>query len=130
MPALDSTSILALQELPEHLLILGGGYIGLEFGQMFRRFGSAVTIVQRDKQLLDREDPDVAAEVCKLLRMDGIEILLETEAVGVHPSDSGVGLELRGPTGERTVAGSHLLIAAGRVPNSERAQSRRRRRAG
>ena len=118
MPALDSTSILALQELPEHLLILGGGYIGLEFGQMFRRFGSAVTIVERDKQLLDREDPDVAAEVCKLLRLDGIEILLETEAVGVQPSDSGVSLELRGPEGKRTVAGSHLLIAAGRVPNS------------
>jgi pyruvate/2-oxoglutarate dehydrogenase complex dihydrolipoamide dehydrogenase (E3) component len=118
VPALDSTSILALQELPEHLLILGGGYIGLEFGQMFRRFGSAVTIVERDKQLLDREDPDVAAEVCKLLRLDGIEILLETEAVGVQPSDSGVSLELRGPEGKRTVAGSHLLIAAGRVPNS------------
>lgn len=117
--ALDSTSIMDLQELPKHLLVLGGGYIGLEFGQMFRRFGSAVTIVQRGKQLLGREDPDVAAEVCKLLQMDGIEVLLEAEAVGVHASASGVGLELRGPVGERTVAGSHLLLAAGRVPNSE-----------
>ena len=117
--ALDSTSIMELQELPEHLLVLGGGYVGLEFGQMFRRFGSAVTIVQHGKQLLGREDPDVAAEVCKLLEADGIEILLETEAVGVHASASGVGLELRGPTGERTVTGSHLLLAAGRVPNSE-----------
>ncbi len=118
--ALDSTSIMELQELPEHLLVLGGGYVGLEFGQMFRRFGSAVTIVQRDKQLLGREDPDVSAEVCKLLQMDGIEILLDTEAIGVQASASGVGLELRGPAGVRTVAGSHLLIAAGRVPNSER----------
>ncbi|HSZ54915.1 MAG TPA: mercuric reductase [Tepidisphaeraceae bacterium] len=117
--ALDSTSIMELQELPEHLLVLGGGYVGLEFGQMFRRFGSAVTIVQHGKQLLSREDPDVAAEVYKLLEADGIEILLETEAAGVHASASGVALDLRGPTGERTITGSHLLIAVGRVPNSE-----------
>jgi pyruvate/2-oxoglutarate dehydrogenase complex dihydrolipoamide dehydrogenase (E3) component len=117
--ALDSTSIMELQELPEHLLVLGGGYVGLEFGQMFRRFGSAVTIVQHGKQLLGREDPDVAEEVCKLLEADGIEILLETEAVGVHASASGVGLDLRGPTGERTITGSHLLLATGRVPNSD-----------
>jgi pyruvate/2-oxoglutarate dehydrogenase complex dihydrolipoamide dehydrogenase (E3) component len=116
---LDSTSIMELQELPEHLLVLGGGDVGLEFGQMFRRFGSAVTLVQHGKQLLGREDPDVAAEVCKLLQADGIEILLETEAVGAHATASGIGLDLRGPTGERTVTGSHLLIAAGRVPNSE-----------
>jgi pyruvate/2-oxoglutarate dehydrogenase complex dihydrolipoamide dehydrogenase (E3) component len=90
--ALDSTSIMELQELPEHLLVLGGGDVGLEFGQMFRRFGSAVTIVQHGKQLLGREDPDVAAEICKLLQTDGIEILLETEAVGVHASASGVAL--------------------------------------
>jgi pyruvate/2-oxoglutarate dehydrogenase complex dihydrolipoamide dehydrogenase (E3) component len=118
--ALDSTSIMELQELPEHLLVLGGGYVGLEFGQMFRRFGSAVTILQHGKQLLGREDADVAAEVCKLLQEDGIEILLETEAVGVHATASGVGLDLRGPTGERTVTGTHVLLAAGRVPNSDR----------
>ena len=117
--ALDSTSIMELQNLPQHLLVLGGGYVGLEFGQMFRRFGSAVTIVQHGKQLLGREDPDVAAEVYKLLESDGIEILLETDAVGVHANASGVGLDLRGPTGERTIAGSHLLLAVGRVPNSE-----------
>ncbi len=118
--ALDSTSIMELDRLPEHLLVLGGGYIGLEFGQMFRRFGSAVTVVQHGKQLLAREDPDVAGEVRKLLQEDGIEILLETEAVGVHAAAGGVGLQLRGPAGERTVAGSHLLIAAGRAPNSDR----------
>jgi pyruvate/2-oxoglutarate dehydrogenase complex dihydrolipoamide dehydrogenase (E3) component len=117
--ALDSTSIMELQELPKHLLVLGGGYVGLEFGQMFRRFGSAVTIVQQGKQLLGREDPDVATEVFKLLETDGIEILLETEAVGVHASASGVGLDLRGPTGERAITGSHLLLAVGRVPNSD-----------
>lgn len=117
--ALDSTSVMELQHLPRHLLVLGGGYVGLEFGQMYRRFGSAVTIVQHAKQLLGREDPDVAAEVCKLLESDGIEVLLETEAVGAHAGDGGVGLELRGPMGERTVTGSHLLVAVGRVPNSE-----------
>ena len=117
---LDSTSIMELQELPEHLLVLGGGYVGLEFGQMFRRFGSAVTVVQHGKQLLGREDPDVADEVYKLLKADGIEVLLETEALGVHDSASGVGLDLRGPTGEQTITGSHLLLAVGRVPNSER----------
>jgi pyruvate/2-oxoglutarate dehydrogenase complex dihydrolipoamide dehydrogenase (E3) component len=118
--ALDSTSIMELEAVPEHLLVLGGGDVGLEFGQMFRRFGSAVTIVQHGKQLLSREDPDVAAEVYKLLQMDGIEILLETDTIGVQASASGVALQLRGPTGERIVTGSHLLVAAGRVPNSER----------
>ena len=120
MKALDSTSIMELQEIPQHLLVLGGGYVGLEFGQMFRRFGSQVTIVQRGKELLGREDPDVAAEVCKLLRDDGIQILLETEVASVHARASGIGLELRSPTGENTVTGSHLLVSTGRVPNSDR----------
>jgi pyruvate/2-oxoglutarate dehydrogenase complex dihydrolipoamide dehydrogenase (E3) component len=75
--------------------------------------------VQHGKQLLGREDPDVAAEVCKLLEADGIEILLGTDAVGVRANGTGVGLNIRGPTGERTITGSHLLLAAGRVPNSE-----------
>lgn len=118
--ALDSTSIMEQSALPEHLLILGGGYVGLEFGQMFRRFGSAVTVAQRGKQLLSREDPDVAAEVQKVLQEDGIEVLLETDAARVQAADRGVALDLRGPAGERTVTGSHLLVAAGRVPNSDR----------
>jgi pyruvate/2-oxoglutarate dehydrogenase complex dihydrolipoamide dehydrogenase (E3) component len=105
--------------LPEHLLILGGGYIGLEFGQMFRRFGSAVTVVQHGKQLMAREDPDVAAEVHKVLQEDGIAVLLRTEATRVQAAARGVVLQLRGPAGDRTVAGSHLLEAAGRVPNSD-----------
>ena len=117
--ALDSTSIMELEELPEHLLVLGGGYVGLEFGQMFRRFGSAVTLVHHGGQLMGREDPDVADEVCKVLRADGIEILLETEAAGVRADASGVALDLRGPAGPKTVAGSHLLVATGRVPNTE-----------
>ena len=116
---LDSTSIMELSALPDHLLILGGGYIGLEFGQMFRRFGSAVTVVQRGKQLLAREDPDVAEEVHRVLQEDGIEVLLQTEATRVQTAVRGVVLQLRGPAGDRTIAGSHLLVAAGRVPNSD-----------
>jgi pyruvate/2-oxoglutarate dehydrogenase complex dihydrolipoamide dehydrogenase (E3) component len=120
VPVLDSTSIMELSALPEHLLILGGGYIGLEFGQMFRRFGSSVTLVQRGKQLLEREDPDVAEEVRKVLEEDGIEILLQTEATRVQAAGSGVTLQVGGPAGARTLAGSHLLVAAGRTPNSDR----------
>jgi pyruvate/2-oxoglutarate dehydrogenase complex dihydrolipoamide dehydrogenase (E3) component len=118
--SLDSTSIMELDAVPEHLLVLGGGYIGLEFGQMFRRFGSAVTVVQHGKQLLAREDPDVAEEVRKLLEEDGIDILLETDAVGIHKVGNVVGLQLRGPAGERMVSGSHLLLGVGRVPNSDK----------
>jgi pyruvate/2-oxoglutarate dehydrogenase complex dihydrolipoamide dehydrogenase (E3) component len=118
--ALDSTSIMELSVVPEHLLILGGGYIGLEFGQMFRRFGCTVTVVQRGKQLLEREDADVAEEVRKVLQEDGIEVLLQTETTRVKPTARGVELQLRGPAGYRAVAGSHLLVAAGRVPNSDR----------
>jgi pyruvate/2-oxoglutarate dehydrogenase complex dihydrolipoamide dehydrogenase (E3) component len=118
--ALDSTSIMELNAVPEHLLVLGGGYIGLEFGQMFRRFGSAVTVVQHGKQLLAREDPDVADEVRKVIEEDGIEVLLQTEAVGVQVAGREICLRLRGPAGDRTVTGSHLLVAVGRVPNSDR----------
>src|SRR5215831_9210759 len=117
---LDSTTIMELDALPEHLLIIGGGYIGLEFGQMFRRFGSTVTVVQHGKQLLAREDPDVAEEVHKVLQEDGIDVLLQTEATRVQAGARGVVLQLRGPAGDRTVAGSHLLVAAGRTPNSDR----------
>jgi len=120
VPVLDSTSIMELDVLPNHLLVLGGGYIGLEFGQMFRRFGSAVTVVQRGKQLLAREDADVAEEVAKILREDGMEVLLETQAVRVATNGGGtVRLTVSGPAGERTLSGSHLLVAAGRVPNTE-----------
>jgi pyruvate/2-oxoglutarate dehydrogenase complex dihydrolipoamide dehydrogenase (E3) component len=120
VPVLDSTSIMELDVLPNHLLVLGGGYIGLEFGQMFRRFGSAVTVVQRGKQLLAREDADVAEEVAKILREDGMEVLLETQAARVAEGGGGtVRLTVSGPAGERTLSGSHLLVAAGRVSNTE-----------
>lgn len=116
---LDSTSIMELDQLPEHLLVMGGGYIGLEFGQMFRRFGSQVTIIQRADHLLNREDPDVADEVLKILREDGITVLLNTEVLGVGPEADGIGLTVRTPEGEQSLAGSHLLVAVGRTPNTD-----------
>lgn len=117
--ALNNETIMELDAVPEHLLVLGGGYIGLEFGQMFRRFGSRVTVVQHGKQLLGREDADVADEVAKLLREDGIEILLSTEPLRVRKSGAGIEMEVRSAQGERTLAASHLLVATGRRPNSE-----------
>jgi pyruvate/2-oxoglutarate dehydrogenase complex dihydrolipoamide dehydrogenase (E3) component len=86
---------------------------------MFRRFGSTVTVVQRGKQLLAREDPDVAEEVLRVLQEDGIEVLLQTEVTRVDAAARGIVLQMRGPAGDRSVAGSHLLVAAGRVPNSD-----------
>jgi pyruvate/2-oxoglutarate dehydrogenase complex dihydrolipoamide dehydrogenase (E3) component len=116
---LDSTSIMELDELPERLLVLGGGYIGLEFGQMFRRFGSEVTIVQQAKQLLGREDPDIADAVRKIMEEDGIKVLLDTKAVRVKRDGTKVNLTVRATDGEQTLTGTHLLCAVGRKPNTE-----------
>src|SRR5712691_8457717 len=119
VPMLDSTSIMDLDEVPEHLLVLGGGYIGLEFGQMFRRFGSDVTIVQRAGQLLGREDADVAEAVLKIMQEDGIRVLLNTEAVRVRKGGTKIELTASTPSGEETLSGTHLLVAVGRQPNTE-----------
>jgi pyruvate/2-oxoglutarate dehydrogenase complex dihydrolipoamide dehydrogenase (E3) component len=120
VPTLNSTTIMELDAVPAHLIILGGGYVCLEFGQMFRRFGSRVTIVQRGGQLLTREDRDVAEEVAKILREDGIEVLLRTHAAQAEPgAGGGVRLTVRDPDGERTLEGSHLLSALGRTPNTD-----------
>jgi pyruvate/2-oxoglutarate dehydrogenase complex dihydrolipoamide dehydrogenase (E3) component len=117
---LDSTSIMELDELPEHLVILGGGYIGLEFGQMFRRFGSEVTIVQNADRLMMIEDEDVSDEVAAILRDDGVTVLTSSTATRVEPADGGhLRLTVRTPDGERVIEGSHLLSATGRVPNTE-----------
>ena len=117
---LDSTSIMELARVPSHLLVLGGGYVGLEFAQMFRRLGAAVSIIQRGSQLLTREDPDIAALVSDILREDGIEILLKMEASTVRQGDSGeIELVLRRSGVEERRSGSHLLVAVGRVPNTE-----------
>jgi pyruvate/2-oxoglutarate dehydrogenase complex dihydrolipoamide dehydrogenase (E3) component len=120
VPYLNSTSIMELDSVPEHLLILGGGYIGLEFGQMFGRFGSRVSIVQSGAQLLRGEDSDVADEVAALLRQDGIDVFLNTRAERVTKTGAQITLTAREKTGTvRELQGSHLLVATGRVPNTE-----------
>jgi pyruvate/2-oxoglutarate dehydrogenase complex dihydrolipoamide dehydrogenase (E3) component len=120
VPFLDSTSIMELEQVPAHLVVLGGGYIGLEFGQMFRRFGSQVTVVQRGARLLDREDADVSDAVADILREDGIEVLLNARALRVEGGPGDVRVTVGTPAGERGVAGSHLLVAVGRTPNTDR----------
>jgi pyruvate/2-oxoglutarate dehydrogenase complex dihydrolipoamide dehydrogenase (E3) component len=105
--------------VPEHLLVLGGGYIGLEFGQLFRRFGSRVTIVQSGAQLLTREDPDIAEEVAKILHQDGVEIVLNAKATRVGHTDGEIRLDVRQQGRATALVGSHLLVATGRVSNAD-----------
>ena len=120
IPTLDSTSIMELEELPEHLLIIGGGYVALEFGQMFRRFGSKVTIIQLGNQLLLREDRDIAETVQTILEEDDINILLNAKTTGViRNSDGSIELSVVQSQKEVKITGSHLLVAIGRTPNSD-----------
>ena len=119
VPSLDNVSLMELGDLPEHLLVLGGGYIAVEFGQLFRRLGSRVTIVQAGHQLLDHEDPDVAEEIAKIFQQDGIEILLNAHASRVAQSGGTISLDVTANNTTRTLSGSHLLLATGRVPNSD-----------
>jgi pyruvate/2-oxoglutarate dehydrogenase complex dihydrolipoamide dehydrogenase (E3) component len=117
---LNSTTLMELDTLPEHLLITGSGYVGLEFGQMFRRFGSQVTLIQRRSRLLMSEDEDVSDAITKILREDGITVLTGTTPQQVEQQSSGrMRLTVRTPGGEQQLTGSHLLAAAGRVPNTE-----------
>jgi pyruvate/2-oxoglutarate dehydrogenase complex dihydrolipoamide dehydrogenase (E3) component len=120
VPVLDSTSIMELDTVPEHLIVIGSGYVGLEFGQMFRRFGSQVTIIQRNPRLLMGEDEDVSDAVADILREDGITILTDSTPQQVEQQgDRRIRLTMRTPRGEQQLTGSHLLAAVGRVPNTE-----------
>jgi pyruvate/2-oxoglutarate dehydrogenase complex dihydrolipoamide dehydrogenase (E3) component len=118
VPFLDSTSVMELSDVPDHLLVLGGGYVGLELGQLFRRLGSRVSIVQSAQQLLDGEDADVADAVSAILQQDGIEILVNARAEAV--AQSGGQIQLTVGDKPRLLSGSHLLVATGRVPNTDR----------
>jgi pyruvate/2-oxoglutarate dehydrogenase complex dihydrolipoamide dehydrogenase (E3) component len=119
VPFLDSTSIMELAVVPKHLLVLGGGYVGLEFGQLFRRLGSEVTIVQSGSQLLSGEDADVAEQVSAILEQDGVSVLLKSKAERVKKAGKQVRLAVRQDANTRTVSGSHLLVATGRIPNTD-----------
>jgi len=119
VPSLDNASIMELDRLPEHLLVLGGGYVGLEFAQMFRRFGSKVTIIQKGPQLLEHEDSDVADAVATILREDDIDVLLDTKAREVTGTASEIQLTVEAADASRILHGTHLLNAAGRSPNTD-----------
>ncbi len=120
VPFLDSASIMEVGEVPGHLIVLGGGYVGLEFAQMFRRFGSEVTVIEMMDRLVGREDPDVADGVAEVLREDGIAIHLDTRAQTVERSaNEEIRIAVRTPDGEDVIGGSHVLVATGRVPNSQ-----------
>ncbi|KHN94083.1 mercuric reductase [Metarhizium album ARSEF 1941] len=121
---LDSTSIQELDLVPSHLVVVGGGYVGLEFGQLFRRLGAEVTIVQRNSQLLPREDADVAGKMLEILKQDGIQVLLKTSPTAFHASGDddlarAVVVAVSGPHGASELTASHVLFAAGRVPNTD-----------
>jgi pyruvate/2-oxoglutarate dehydrogenase complex dihydrolipoamide dehydrogenase (E3) component len=116
---LTNESLMEIRDVPEHLLVLGAGFVGLEFGQMFRRFGSRVTIVQRGPQILPREDEDVAAELQKALESEGIEFRLNSKSVQVEKKAGQIALTLEFAGQSETVTGSHLLAATGRRPNTD-----------
>jgi pyruvate/2-oxoglutarate dehydrogenase complex dihydrolipoamide dehydrogenase (E3) component len=118
VPHLDNESIMELDRAPEHLLIVGGGYIGIEFSQMFRRFGSKVTVIQSGSQLLHEEDPDVVAEVTKILREDGIEVLLNARTQKAEQANGVIRLTVMVEGKAQTVEGTDLLVATGRIPNT------------
>ena len=120
VPYLTNTTILDLTALPAHLVIIGGGYIGLEYAQAFRRFGSEVTIVERGPQIMGREDRDIAEEALKILGGEGIRVLLGAETQRVARRANGIEIAVWHDGASETIAGSHLLVAAGRRPNSDR----------
>jgi pyruvate/2-oxoglutarate dehydrogenase complex dihydrolipoamide dehydrogenase (E3) component len=120
VPFLDSTSIMELGEVPGHLIVLGGGFIGLEFAQMFRRFGAPVTILQRGRRLAAREDEDVSDALREILEEDGIDVRTEAKATSVAASGrDGVSVRFERGGEEDELTGSHLLVAVGRTPNTD-----------
>lgn len=116
---LTNIEALELDHAPQRLIVLGGGYVGLELAQAYRRFGSRVTIIEHGPQLAGREDPDVAEEIRRILSDDGVDIFLDAEIREVRGrSGRNVSLLVRDSSGERTIEGSDILVAAGRTPNT------------
>lgn len=130
VPYLTNTSIMDVDTLPSHLIILGGSYIGLEFAQMYRRFGSEVTVIERSDRLIGREDPEVSAEIRAALEEEGVAIRLESQVARVASAEAREGASQGGSkggsqgelrielAGGESLRGSHLLLAIGRTPNS------------
>ncbi len=119
VPYLTNSSMMAVDFLPEHLIVIGGSYVGLEFGQMYRRFGARVTIVEKGPRLIQREDEDVSQAVREILEAEGIEIRLNANCLSARREGDHIAVGLDCSDGARDVHGSHLLLAVGRVPNTE-----------
>jgi len=120
VPVLTNTSMMALDVVPEHLLVIGGSYIGLEFAQMHRRFGARVTVLEHGGRLVSREDPEVSAEIRAILEREGIEVLtMARDFTLARAADGGIRLGITQDGRPRELDGSHLLVAVGRKPNTD-----------
>jgi pyruvate/2-oxoglutarate dehydrogenase complex dihydrolipoamide dehydrogenase (E3) component len=116
---LTSSSILDLDVVPRHLIVIGGSYVGLEFAQMYRRFGSAVTVIEAGPRLIGREDPEISDSMCGILRAEDIAVHAAARTLGLAQGGTGIVATVEDASGRRTIEGSHLLIAAGRRPNTD-----------
>jgi pyruvate/2-oxoglutarate dehydrogenase complex dihydrolipoamide dehydrogenase (E3) component len=119
VPYLTNTTMMGVDFLPEHLIILGGSYIGLEFAQMYRRFGSAVTVMEALPRVVAREDEDISSEIVRILEQEGIAVKLGAKALSVARKGNGIVIEIETSNGRAQVEGSHLLMAIGRRPNTD-----------
>ena len=119
VPHLNNVSMMELAEVPKHLIVVGGSYIGLEFAQMFRRFGSDVTVVEKGPRLISREDEDVSAAVRDILEREGIAIRTGAECIRFFKHGDGVGVGVDCTAGAPEILGSHILLATGRRPNTD-----------
>jgi pyruvate/2-oxoglutarate dehydrogenase complex dihydrolipoamide dehydrogenase (E3) component len=119
IPFLTNTSVLELEEVPRHLVVVGGSYIGIEFAQTFRRFGSEVTIIEMGPRLAQREDEDVSAAIREILEKEGIRIRLKAECISLHKDPAGVSVHVTCEEDGTPTIASHVLLAVGRVPNTD-----------
>src|SRR5215467_10419698 len=119
VPFLTNSSMMAVDFLPEHLVIVGGSYIGLEFGQMYRRFGSQVTIVEMGPRLIGREDEDISETVREMLEAEGIQVRLNAKCLSLAKRNNGIAVRIGCDEGPPEIVGTHLLLAVGRSPNTK-----------
>jgi len=115
----NNSSLMEIDFVPKHLIVVGGSYIGLEFGQMFRRFGSEVTIIEMGQRLVRREDPDVSAAVHEIIAREGIQIRLNAKCIGFSKRNDETFAQVDCASGDPEVSGTHVLLAVGRVPNTD-----------
>ena len=119
VPVLTNTSLLGLEVLPRHLVIVGGSYVGLEFAQIYRRFGAKVTVIEMAQRLVQREDPDISDAIKTILEAEDIAVRLAAECIRFEPRGADVCVGVDCETGDREIVGSHVLLAVGRRPNTD-----------